>query len=754
MIADNWIRRRDEAPVFLDSQREVYRGFFGPAERPILVRASRPGNAIGELARSMEQQYRAALAVGPGATPQPLYFGPYRDRIILATDDVGGKTLAQLPGSGPRSTQAAMALGVGLLKAILVFHHAGWLHRAVRPDHVIQDATGRILLVGLGSARYMEDAGPDYYILPRSGMDRAYLAPEQTGRLAIQSSWRTDIYAAGAVLYTLLAGRPAFENQDPVAILYDVIAGVPPSPGTFGDTPDPFLDAIVAKAMDKDPARRYQTVTGFAYDLQAAASPSGHLPEPGDHDSPDQCLLGIPSRIQVRTRLSPGEMYAIMKEVFPGDPDKVGTLSGLALATTGGQAKDLDGFLTGLAAEGSIWFEAPRCRWRVAGAVLEAKGLQVDTEAALPGILASLGESNFRFLECAACAGQDFDPDAVAAILRSRESRDELTIPALEAGLIVPSDLAGRHFRFSHESIPQRLYGGLESIRKSAWHKAFARRYETAGRPDLAIHHVMADPLRPHARDDALRRALLLTQAGKAKANDDPSGSLLLSQKARQAMGPVGWQDDPGLALEIALLSMTCASRTGDANAFERYHSEAVRMAPVVELPRIEEAAVRGLSAMGKSVEALACVFAALRRLGLRIPGKPGRLGAMLAFVSTMVVLRGTGASLADLPDMTEPKARMVLAIIAAAGPSAYIAKPVIIPFLAAAGLRLCRRYGFHPQSAVLCAAMGMTAISGFGWYRLGFRFGQLAERLSSRPSSIDAYAQSRLVVVSFINHW
>ncbi len=754
MIADNWIRNRDELPVFLDSQFEVYRGYLGPSERPALVKASRPGVAIGELARSMEQQYRAALAVGPGGTPQPLYFGPYRDRIILATDDIGGKPLAQLLGKGPWTVQDAVTLGIGLLKVILVFHRAGWLHRAVRPDHVIRDTAGRIILVGLGNARHMDDAGPDYYKLPRSGMDRAFLAPEQTGRLAIQSSWRTDIYAAGAVLYTLLAGRTPFDTQDPVAILYDAIAGVPPSPGTFRDDPDILLDSIVAKAMAKDPDRRYQTITGFIHDLEAVLDPAGHQLVPGTHDTPGQCFLDIPLRIKGRTRLSPSEMYAIVNEVFPGDPDKAGSLSGLALAASGGQSEGLDGFFSGLAMEGSIWFDAPRCRWRVSWPALDGKGLPVDIEAALPGMLASLAEPTLRFLECSACAGEEFDPDAVAAIIRSRESRDELTIPALEAGLIVPCDHAGRIFRFSHESIPRLLYSGLESIRKSAWHKAFARRYEAAGRPELAIHHVMADPLRPHAREDAVRRAVVFTRAGAARANDDPSGSLELLQKASQVLGPAGWQDEPGLALEVALLSMTCASRAGEAETFNQNRMEALRMAPAAELPRIEESAVKGLSAMGKSGEALACAYAALRRLGLKLPDKPGRFGAALAFASTMFVLWDAGRRLADRPDMIEPEARVALDIIAASGPSAYTVKPVIIPFLAAAGLRICRRYGFHSQSAVLCAAMGMTAISSFGRYGLGKRFGKLAERLSSRPSSIDAYARSRYVVMNFINHW
>ncbi|MGD9939747.1 MAG: GAF domain-containing protein [Clostridia bacterium] len=754
MIADNWIRRRDEDPVFLDGQLEVYRGYFGPGEQPVLVKSSLPGIAIGELARSMEQQFRAALAVGPGATPQPVYFGPYRDRIILATDDAKGKTIAQLLGTGPWSVQSSVVLGIGLLKAIQVFHRAGWLHRAVRPDNIIQDDTGRILLVGLGNARHMEDTGPDYFKLPRTGMNRAFLAPEQTGRLAIQTSWRSDIYAAGAVLYTVLAGRPPFAGEDPVAILYDVIAGVPPAPGTFRDNPDAFMDDVVAKAMAKDPGRRYQTLTGFSNDLELASGSPGLQAEPGLRDSPEECLLGHLSPLRSRIRLSPGEMYSLMNSIFPGDPDKAGPLSGLALAATGGQCEGLDGFFSGLETEGSIWFEAPRCRWRVALPAQDGKSLPVDIEASLPGMLASLGETTLRFLECAACEGQEFDPDAVAAIIRARETGEELTIPALEAGLIVPCGQSGRKYRFSHESIVRLLYNDLESIRRSVWHKAYAKRYEAAGRPDLAIHHVMSDPLRPHAREDAIKRALVFTQAGAVKANDDPAGSLDLLQKARQALGPAAWQDEPGLTLEIALLSMTCAARVGQSGTFERCRSEAMRMASVADLPCIAESAVQGLSAMGRSADALACALSALRQLGLKLPGKPGKSGALLAFASTLGVLRRNGTTLAELPDMTEPEARIALGIIAAAGPSAYIANPAIIPFLAAAGLRLCRRYGFHAQSAVLCAALGMAAISVFGRYRLGFHFGQLAERLSSRPSSIDAYARSRFVVVSFINHW
>ena len=754
MIADNWIRSRDEPPLFLDGQLEVYRGYFGPTERPVLVTSSLPGNAIGELARSMEQQYRAALAVGPGATPQPVYFGPYRDRIILASEDVGGKTVTQLLGTGPWPIQAAVDMGIGILKAILVFHRAGWLHRAIRPNHVILDEVGRVLLAGLGSARYLEDAGPDYYKLPGSCVDRMYLAPEQTGRLAMDSSWRTDIYASGAILYTLLAGRPPFDSQDPVAILYDAIAGVPPAPGSFRADSNHFLDVVVAMAMAKDPDKRYQTVTGFLHDLEIATASTGTLKVPAAHDSPEQCFASIPSRYQANARLIPGEMYAVMNQVFPGDHDKTGTLSGLALAVTGGRPAALESFFSGLAAEGNIWFEAPRCRWRVVEHAFDGADLPVDIDSSLPERLRSVGEATLRFLECAACAGPIFDPDAVAAILRSRESREELTTSALAAGLIVPCDGDGRNYRFSHESIPRRLYDSLESIRKSAWHNAFAKRYEAAGRPDLGLPHLMADPLKPQAREEASQRALVFVQAGASGVYDDPARSLELLEKARQAMGATSWQEEPGLALEIALLSMSCASRVGDFRAFDDHRREAMRMAPAVQLPRIEEAAVKGLSALGRSGEALACAMDALRRLGLNLPERPGRLGAVMAFASTVLVLRGTGARLAELPDMTEPEARMALAIIAAAGPSAYTAKPAIIPFLAAAGLRLCHRYGFHPQSAVLCAAMGMIAINSLGWYRLGFRFGQLAERLSTRPSSIDTYAQSRFVVISFINHW
>ena len=120
MIADNWIQNRDEPPLFIDSQLEIYRGYFGPTEQAVLVQASRPGIAIGELARSMERQYRAATVVGSTVTPQPLYFGPYRDRIILVTEDVGGKSLAQSLGTSPWPLQSVVDIGIKLLKAILV----------------------------------------------------------------------------------------------------------------------------------------------------------------------------------------------------------------------------------------------------------------------------------------------------------------------------------------------------------------------------------------------------------------------------------------------------------------------------------------------------------------------------------------------------------------------------------------------------------------------------------------------------------
>jgi serine/threonine-protein kinase len=95
----------------------------------------------------------------------------------------------------------------------------------------------------------------------------SYLSPEQAQGQAVDA--RTDIYSLGVVLYELLTGRPPFTGDSPMAIAYKQVNATPPAPSSVNPDVPPELDAVVMRALSKNPANRYQTAQDFAEDLEA-----------------------------------------------------------------------------------------------------------------------------------------------------------------------------------------------------------------------------------------------------------------------------------------------------------------------------------------------------------------------------------------------------------------------------------------------------------------------------------------------------
>jgi serine/threonine-protein kinase len=97
-----------------------------------------------------------------------------------------------------------------------------------------------------------------------------YMSPEQARGEA--SDGRSDVYAAGCVLFELLTGRPPFLGDSPVAVAYQHVREVPPVPSSVNQKVPPPLDAIVLRALEKSPANRYQTCADMRRDLMRVLS--------------------------------------------------------------------------------------------------------------------------------------------------------------------------------------------------------------------------------------------------------------------------------------------------------------------------------------------------------------------------------------------------------------------------------------------------------------------------------------------------
>lgn len=177
-----------------------------------------------------------------------------------------------------RDTQLAIPdrvrLAVELCEVLQYGHQNGVLHRDLKPSNILVGSDGRPKIIDFGVAGSLGGDRLPLTLATQAGDmlgTLAYMSPEQCGGDARTADARADTYALGAVLYEILTLEPAFDLRSkalPDAI-QTVVAGVPRLPSMLEPALRGDLEAIVMKALERDPARRYQSAAAFAQDLQA-----------------------------------------------------------------------------------------------------------------------------------------------------------------------------------------------------------------------------------------------------------------------------------------------------------------------------------------------------------------------------------------------------------------------------------------------------------------------------------------------------
>jgi eukaryotic-like serine/threonine-protein kinase len=244
----------------------VYRGYDRRLEREVAIKVIKPWwSEDPEWAESFGREAQLLARVSDPGIVQIYDVGEADEGRYYVTELVDGESLAALLRRGGRlSPWRAGEIAEHVCRALEHAHAEHIVHRDIKPANVLISARGRVKVGDLGVARMAAEGTTDGGTATIVGTPR-YMAPEQADGQPVTPA--TDVYSAGIVLYEMLAGEPPFNGDSAVEIaLRHMQAPVPPLPS---GTPR-SLERVVARALAKDPADRYQSAAEMAGALARA----------------------------------------------------------------------------------------------------------------------------------------------------------------------------------------------------------------------------------------------------------------------------------------------------------------------------------------------------------------------------------------------------------------------------------------------------------------------------------------------------
>lgn len=284
----------------------VYRARDQRLNRDVALKVLPPAILGDEAPRKLFRKEALALAKLNHPNIGTVYdFDTQHDIDFLVMEYIPGETLGQRLTRGPLSEKEWVAISLQIAAALEEAHEHGIVHQDLKPGNIMVTPKGQAKVLDFGLARLLEaDASAELTATSSSHTDGAgtlpYMAPEQLSGGPIDP--RTDIYAAGAVLYEMSTGQRPFQEKQAPRLIQQILNEPPRPIQEWNRRSSPQVESIVFKALDKQPGLRYQSARELRVDLerlgaaQSSSSAVAGVPFPS-HSGWKQALRAHPRAV-------------------------------------------------------------------------------------------------------------------------------------------------------------------------------------------------------------------------------------------------------------------------------------------------------------------------------------------------------------------------------------------------------------------------------------------------------------------------
>ena len=270
-----------QAPIGAGGMGVVYRALDTHLNRPVAIKVLSDALADPAARRRFQREAQTASSLNHPHIVTVHDAGEFEGRQYLVTELVDGGTLREWAKGATRGWRPTIELLTGVADGLAAAHEAGILHRDIKPENILITKSRYAKLADFGLAKLLEGAASDEAptvtdVRTRQGViagTLTYMSPEQASGQPLDA--RSDIFSFGVVLYEVLSGQRPFGGSSHSDILHALIHR-PAAPLPEGLPLS--LRMIVEKALEKDPAERYQSMRDMVVDLRRVARQSAELP--------------------------------------------------------------------------------------------------------------------------------------------------------------------------------------------------------------------------------------------------------------------------------------------------------------------------------------------------------------------------------------------------------------------------------------------------------------------------------------------
>jgi serine/threonine protein kinase/Tol biopolymer transport system component len=262
---------------------EVYRAHDARLGRDVAIKilpSSFSGNP--ERLRRFEQEARAAAALNHPNILAVFQMGTYEGAPYLVSELLDGETLREQIKRGPLSVRKTIDYGMQIARGLAAAHEKGIVHRDLKPENLFVTKDGRLKILDFGLAKLTQPQSHSDHKLPTlTGETEAgvvmgtvgYMSPEQVRGQSVD--YRTDIFAFGAILYEMLAGKRAFEKPTSPETMTAILNDDPPGISQVTTNVPPALQRVVHRCLEKNREQRFQSASDLAFALDALSESTG-----------------------------------------------------------------------------------------------------------------------------------------------------------------------------------------------------------------------------------------------------------------------------------------------------------------------------------------------------------------------------------------------------------------------------------------------------------------------------------------------